>query len=96
MRAHFPYLWNGWADYVEIWCAVGDQLARQLIQTNGGVNLRVCTCVPIFRISGAAERIVLKFTIRVERFTSFACDTKSWMGCQYLHVPNLGVHMSIR
>ena len=41
-----------------------------LIQVMGGVHLHVCTFagadVPLFRITETAERIALKFGVRVE------------------------------
>ena len=79
VRAPFPFFVNGWTGYAEIWYAVRNsqlvrnQLARQLTQTNGGSHLHMRTCVSLFRISGAAGRIVLKFAMWVERFTSYAC-----------------------
>ena len=75
MRAPFPYLGSGRTDRAEIWYAVGDQLARQFTQAKGEIYLHVHTCVPLFRISGTAGCIVLKFAMRVEGLTSYACYT---------------------
>ena len=66
VRTHFPYFGNGWTDCAEIWYVVGDQLARQLTQTEDGVHLHVRTCVPLFHISGTALRIALKFGMLLE------------------------------
>ena len=91
MRTPFLYLGNDLTDFAEIWYA-GEQLARQLTQTKGGV---FCTCVSLFSISGATGNIVLDFAMWVEGLTSYACFTKPCMVYQYLHVPSLGFHGSI-
>ena len=76
MRKPFPYLRNGWTDCHEIWNVVRDQLARQFSQTTDGVHLRVRlrTYVPLFRISGTAGRIALKFGMLLET---------SYLGSEY-------------
>ena len=70
---------NSWTDCAEIWYAVRNQLARQLMQSNSGTHLHVHTCVPLFCISGVAGRIVQKFAVWVERFTSYECyESHGW------------------
>ena len=49
-----------------MWYAVRDQLARQFTQTKDGVYLHVHTCVALFRISGTAGLIALKFGMLLE------------------------------
>ena len=65
-RADVPnvlYLLNGWTDCAEIWCMVRDELAMRFTPLMGRVHLHVRTCAPLFRISGTAGRIVLKFGV---------------------------------
>ena len=50
---------NGWSDRAEVWYVVRDKLSGRFTQTKGGY-LHVRKCVPLFRISGAAGRIVLE------------------------------------
>ena len=61
MLPSVPYLRNGWTDRAEIWCVVRDPLAMRFTPLRGGVHLRLRTCAPLFRLSGTARRIVLKF-----------------------------------
>ena len=59
------YLGNGWADYVEIWHALGDPLVAAYAAVTGGVSLHVRTCrdtpTPRFCISETPWPIVFKF-----------------------------------
>ena len=64
--ALFPYLGNGWTDCAEIWCVVRNPLARLFAKVNGGAQLHVRTCSPLFRISETAGRIALKFSMWLE------------------------------
>ena len=48
------FLGNGWADCVEIWCAIGSSLVAEHAVVTGGISLHVCTCTPRFYISGTA------------------------------------------
>ena len=49
-----------------IWCVVRDPLAMRLTLLRGGVHLHVRTCTPLFRFSGTAGRIALKFGMLLE------------------------------
>ena len=60
------YLGNGWRNCAKIWCVIKDQLPKCFTQVKGGVHLHVCTCVPLFRISGTTGRIALKFGVWLE------------------------------
>ena len=53
------------------------------------------TFAPIFRFSGAAERVVLQFALWGREILLLCLLRKSRMGYQYLHVPNLAAHGSI-
>ena len=59
------YLGNGWADFVEIWHALGDPLVTAYAVVTGGVSLHVRKCrytlTPRFCISETAWPIVFKF-----------------------------------
>ena len=55
VRITFSYLGNGWTDCAEVSCVVRDPLVMRL-----GTGARTQLCAPLFRISGTAERIVLK------------------------------------
>ena len=55
------YLGNGWADCVEIWHTLGDQLVTAYAIVTGGVSPHVRTCTPRFCISETAWPIVFKF-----------------------------------
>ena len=59
----FPYLGNGWTDCAKIWHVARDQLARLFTEVDDGVQLHVRTCATLFRISGTAGRIALKFGV---------------------------------
>ena len=61
VRTPFPYLGNSWTASAEIWYVVRGQLARQFTKNMDGVHPHVCTCVPLFRISGTAGRVALQF-----------------------------------
>ena len=61
VRTPFPYHWNGWTDWAEIWCVVRDTLAMRFAQVSGGVNLHLCTCTPLFHITGTGGCIMLKY-----------------------------------
>ena len=50
-------------DCAEIWSVVRDPLAMRFTQTKGGVHLHVRTCEFVFRISGTAGHIALKFGV---------------------------------
>ena len=76
MRTPFPYLRNGWTDCAEIWYVVRDQLTRQCKPR----MWYICTCLPLFRISGTAGRIALKFWHVVTRPVSYAVNAKQWWG----------------
>ena len=58
-------LGNGWADYVEIWHALGDPLVTAYAVVTDGVYLHVRTCrdtpTPRFCISETVWSIVFKF-----------------------------------
>ena len=66
---HLLFLGNGWADCVEIWHAVEDQLVTAYAVITGGVSLHVRTCrdtpTPRFCISETARPIVFKFGMGV-------------------------------
>ena len=47
--------WNSWTDCAEIWCVVGDQLARRFMQVRGGVHLHVRTCIRFSVSTNCAE-----------------------------------------
>ena len=80
MSTSFLYLGNGWTDFDEIWCVVRDQLFKRFAQVKSGVHLQVRTCVPLFHVSGTAERIALKFGVRLE--THYLCVLyKPSVGC---------------
>ena len=59
------FLGNGWADYVEIWHALGDPLVTAYAVVTGGVSLHVRTrrdtLTPRFCNSETAWPIVFKF-----------------------------------
>ena len=57
------FLGNGWADYVEIWYALGSLLATAYAVVTDGVSLHVRTCTPRFCISQTARPIVFKFGV---------------------------------
>ena len=59
------FLGNGWADCVEIWYALGDQLAAGYAAVTDGASLHVRTRTPRFCISGTAWPIVFKFGVWV-------------------------------
>ena len=48
------FLGNGWADFVEIWYALGNPLVTAYAVVMDGVSLHVRTCRPRFCISGTA------------------------------------------
>ena len=50
----FPYVGNGWTDRSEIWCVVGDPLAKLFGNVYGGTQLHM-------HISETAGQIALKF-----------------------------------
>ena len=94
VRVSFSYLGNGRTDCAEIWYVVRDQLAWQFAQTKGiRVHLHLHTCIVLFRISGTAGSIVLKFVMLVKAMLCVLY--KSWIGWQYLHESNLEVHGSV-
>ena len=62
----FRYLGNGLMDCAEIWRAVRDQLAMRFKLLRGGMHLHVRTRASLFRISGTAGRIALKFGMLLE------------------------------
>ena len=55
------FLGNGWADYIEIWYAVGDPLVTAYAVITGGVYLHVLTCrgtphtAPLYLGNGLAD-----------------------------------------
>ena len=53
--AAFPYLENSWTNCAEIRYVVGNPLARRFTEVEDGVQLHVCTCTPLFHITGMAE-----------------------------------------
>ena len=55
------FLGNGWADWVEIWHALGDPLVTTYAVVTDAVSLHVRTCTPRFCISETAWSIVFKF-----------------------------------
>ena len=59
------FLGNGWADYVEIWYALGNPLATAYAVVTDVVSLHVRTCTPRFCISGTARPIGLNFGVWV-------------------------------
>ena len=59
----FLYLGNGWMDCAEIRFVARDLLARRFPAANGGIQVHVRTCTPLFRFSGTAGRIVLKLGV---------------------------------
>ena len=96
-RAHvsppsFPYLGNGRTDCVEIWYVVRDQLARQCTPTEDGVHLHVRAPFPYL---GSRWKDCVEICHVGRDIHQFCVLYKSWMGYQYLHVPDLGVHGSI-
>ena len=92
VRTPFRYLGNDWTHCAEIWYVVRDQLAWQFTQAQGRVHLHVRTCMSLFRISGTAGNCVeICYLGRGAHCVVY----KSWMGYQYLHVRNAGVHGSI-
>ena len=58
-----PSLGNGWAEFVEIWYALGDTLVTAYAAVTGGVSLHVRTCRPRFCISGTARPIGFNFGV---------------------------------
>ena len=65
-RTHpFSYFGNGWTDFDEIWCVIRDRLVKRFTHVMDGVHLHKHARIPLFRISGTAERIVLKFGMRL-------------------------------
>ena len=57
---------NGWTDCSEIWFVVLDSLAWRFVKVNGGVQVHVRTCEPLFRNSGTAGQIALKLGVWLE------------------------------
>ena len=55
------FLGNGWADFVEIWYALGNPLVTAYAVVTDGVSLHVRTCRPRFCISGTAWPIEFNF-----------------------------------
>ena len=62
----FPHLGNGWTDCAEIWFVVKDPLAWRFTEVNGGEQVHVLTCLPLFHISGTVGRIALKLGVWLE------------------------------
>ena len=73
------FLGNGWADFVEIWYALGNPLATAYAVVTDGVSLHVRTCTPRFCISQTARPIVFKFGVQVSSHYQSAFH-KSWGG----------------
>ena len=84
VRTPFPqmfrllFLGNGWADYVEIWYALGSLLATAYAVVTDGVSLHVRTCTPCFCISQTARPVAFKFGVRVSSHYLSAFH-KSWV-----------------
>ena len=57
------YPGNSRTNCAEILCVAIDQSAGRFTPVRVGVYLHVCQYVPLFRISGTAKRIPLKFSI---------------------------------
>ena len=62
----FPHLGSGWTDCAEIWRVVRDPEARLFAKVNGGAQLHVRACAPLFHTSETAGRIELKFGMWIE------------------------------
>ena len=73
------YLGNGWADFVEIWHALGNPLVTAYAVVTDGISLHVRTCTPRFCISQTARPIVFKFGVWVSAHYLSAFH-KSWVG----------------
>ena len=57
------FLGNGWADFVEIWYALGNPLVSAYAVVTDGASLHVRTCRPRFCISGTAWPIEFNFGV---------------------------------
>ena len=71
------FLGNGWANFVEIWYALGNPLVTAVI--TDGVSLHVRTCRPRFCISGTAWPIEFNFGVWVSS-PYLSVFHKSWVG----------------
>ena len=80
------FLGIGWADCVEIWYTLGNQLATAYAVVTDGVFLHVRTCAPRFCISQTARPIVFKFGVWVSTFESLPKCFPQVMGWVSLHV----------
>ena len=73
------FLGNGWADFVEIWYALGNPLVTAYAVVTDGVSLHVRTCRPRFCISGTAWPIEFNFGVWVSS-PYLSAFHKSWVG----------------
>ena len=73
------FLGNGWANFVEIWYALGNPLVTAYGVVTVGVSLLVRTCRPRFCISGTAWPIELNFDVWVSS-PYLSAFHKSWVG----------------
>ena len=73
------FLGNGWADFVEIWYALGNPLVTAYALVTDGVSLHVRTCRPRFCNSGAAWPIEFNFGVWVSS-PYLSAFHKSWVG----------------
>ena len=73
------FLGNGWADFVEIWYALGSPLVTAYAVVTDGVSLHVRTCRPRFCISGTAWPIEFNFGVWVSS-PYLSAFHKSWVG----------------
>ena len=73
------FLGNGWANFVEIWYALGNPLVTAYTVVTDGVSLHVRTCRPRFCISGTAWPIEFNFGVWVSS-PYLSVFHKSWIG----------------
>ena len=73
------FLGNGWADFLEIWYALGNPLVTAYAVVTDGVSLHVCTCRPRFCISGTAWPIEFNFGVWVSS-PYLSAFHKTWVG----------------
>ena len=73
------FLGNGWADFVEMWYALGNPLVTAYAVVTDGVSLHVRTCRPRFCISGTAWPIEFNFGVWVSS-PYLSAFHKSWVG----------------
>ena len=68
----FSYLWNGWMDRAEIWCAVWVPLAKRFTKVTDEAQPDLCSAyLSLFRISGMTETMPLKYDVYLKRH--FVC-----------------------